>query len=641
VPSVTAVTPSATGPEEEADQPAAAPTTHPSRAGRRADLIAAAGYLLLAFWITAHLWRDPTYRVVRYNPGDQTFFQWMLAHGAQVLTHGQSPLFTTSMNYPDGVNLIANTSVLGLSIPLAPVTLLFGPGASYVLLVTASFALTAFGWYFVFSRHLVASRLAAALGGGLCGFAPMMVSHASGQPNLVAQFALPFLTLATLKLAAAPVKAGVALGLLIVYQTLVNEEVLFMTALALGLFVLVYALFELARAWRGEDRPARLAALRHTALRYLTGLGLAALISGVILAYPIYHQFAGPQSYHGLPFPVDVHSNDLLGLVTPPRQSLTGMFTNASRSLTRSPNEDNSEFGWPLVIVGGIAMVWLWRRSILARTASVVGIVFAVLSLGPRLRWRGYPSTFPAPYRLLDGLPPFDLLVPGRLTLVTTAVLGALLALGWQRAMEVQHRVRVTRLAAAALVAVALLPIFPTPVPTIGRHHIPAFLASGEWRRYVAPGQSIVFVPMPAYQVPDAMYWQAQTGLQFAMARGYFLGPRGADKVAQWNAPARQTSMDLYRVMMLPAPPTAKYEVDAPLDHFKKDGKAIPPGPVTPALRETARADLRYWHAAIMVLAPTQHNEARLRAWVTQLLGFAPQWRDGVWLWDVRQFAGA
>ncbi|MBO0867572.1 MAG: hypothetical protein J2P15_03320, partial [Micromonosporaceae bacterium] len=119
-----------------------------SSAGRRADIAAAALFLLLAVWVTGHLWRDPTHRVARVNPGDNTLFDWMLAHGARVVAQGQSPFFSQAMNAPTGVNLIANTSVPGLSIPLAPVTLLFGPGVSFVVLLTLALSLTAFGWYY-------------------------------------------------------------------------------------------------------------------------------------------------------------------------------------------------------------------------------------------------------------------------------------------------------------------------------------------------------------------------------------------------------------------------------------------------------------------------------------------------------------
>jgi hypothetical protein len=596
-------------------------------AARRADLTAAAVYLLLALWTTGHLWRDPSHRVARVNPGDNTLFEWMLAYGARVV-QGQNPFFTQAMNAPNGVNLIANTSVPGLSIPLAPVTLLFGPGVSFAVLLTLAMSLTAFGWYVVFSRHLVTSRLAAGAGAGVCGFAPAMVAHAGGQPNLVAQFALPFVALATLKLPVAPVKAGAALGLLLVYQALVNEEVLLIAALALGLFVVVYAACDKARA-------------RRDARRFLTGLGLAAFIAGALLAYPLYRQFFGVQAYRGLPFPPGQYSNDLLALVTPPRQSLAGAVSQASTRLTRSPNEDDAAFGVPLVALAGISALWLWRRSPLVRAAAVVGVVFAVLSLGPVLRWHGHPSTYPGPFALVGRVPPMDLAVPARLTMATVPVLGALLALGWQRAFRVRRHQRATRLLAAGAVAVALVPLLPTPVPVSGRRPMPAFLASGAWRQYVPAGRTIVPVPLPSYRTPDPLYWQAEARLAYPLPRGYFLGPRGADDPrAQFGAPARQMSSTLYRISMLPWRPVDPSELDTPLTQWRRDRLAGTIAPFTRSDRAGARADLRYWRAAIVILAPPQHNEQTLRKRTTELLGIDPQWTGGVWLWDVRRLTG-
>src|SRR5579859_7898189 len=95
--------------------------------GRRADLVAAGTALVLAVWVTARLWLHVHSRVIGPNPGDHTFFEWMLAYGAHVVAHGGNPFHTGLVNVPDGVNLAANTNVLGLSIPLTPVTLLFGP----------------------------------------------------------------------------------------------------------------------------------------------------------------------------------------------------------------------------------------------------------------------------------------------------------------------------------------------------------------------------------------------------------------------------------------------------------------------------------------------------------------------------------
>ena len=85
----------------------------------------------------------------------------MLAHGARVLTDGVYPFFSDRMNYPDGVNMMANTSVLAVSLPMTPITLLFGPHVAFNVFLTLALAVTGISWYLVLSRMFVSSRLAA------------------------------------------------------------------------------------------------------------------------------------------------------------------------------------------------------------------------------------------------------------------------------------------------------------------------------------------------------------------------------------------------------------------------------------------------------------------------------------------------
>ena len=153
--------------------------------------------------------------------------------------------------------MMANTSILALSLPFAPVTHLFGPGVSVVLLLTLGLAGTAAAWYWVLSRHLVASRPAAYLGALWCGFCPAMVSHANGHINFVAQFVVPFIVWQVLRLRepGRAVRGGVILGLLVVLQVFINEETLLFTALTLGVFVLGYAV--MAGGRRGNGRAVR------------------------------------------------------------------------------------------------------------------------------------------------------------------------------------------------------------------------------------------------------------------------------------------------------------------------------------------------------------------------------------------------
>ena len=62
-----------------------------------------------------------------------------------------------------------------------------------------------------------------------------MISHANGHINWTAQFLVPFIVLAALRLRTW--KDGIPLALLVLYQAFINEEVLLYTALALAVFM--------------------------------------------------------------------------------------------------------------------------------------------------------------------------------------------------------------------------------------------------------------------------------------------------------------------------------------------------------------------------------------------------------------------
>jgi hypothetical protein len=604
-----------------------------ARAGRLD--VAAYGLLLLgALWTTAHLWRDVSGRVLASNRGDHTLFEWMLARGALLVAHPENPFFSHEINAPAGANMMANTAALGLTIPLAPVTLIWGPVVSFAVMLTLSLWLTGAAWYYVFSRQLVRSRFAAFSGAVLCGFAPALVAHASGQPNLVAQFVIPFMALATFRLAGRPVLRGVLLGLLVTYQAFVNEEVLFLAGLAIGAFVVLYALFDRDRA-RREARP------------FLAGLGVAALTAGVLLAYPVYWQFLGPSSYHGLPFPPGSYPLDAAAYVTYARESIGGRV--AAPALGPSPNEDNASFGWPLIALGVVVTIYLWRRSALVRAGAVTALIFAALSLGPKVRVAGHHIGVPGPFTLLMHVPLVDLTVPGRYAFVVVVILGMLIALGVQQVIDATARpagywirTRWTPLWLIVLLG-ALIPVLPTPVPAVTRAPVPAFIADGRWRGYLSPGRTVVSVPLPAYRFPDPILWQATTRLAYPIPRGYFLGPSSAtDKASRFGAPPRPTATKLYAVFLLPYVPRPYAGGDTPLGTTvrSRDPKAARAAAlsVSDADRRAALADLRYWRAAIVILAPGR-NEELLSRTTSALLGFQPAWVDGVWLWDVRKLA--
>lgn len=140
-------------------------------ARHRADLLAGLLFTLLAGWLTHGLWPAPGQRVLALNPADQALYEWFLAIDSRALL-GDFGLLTDRLNAPDGVNLLANTTVIALGVLLAPVTVAFGAPVTFALLVAGNLAGTALAWYLLFTRALRAHPLAAGLGAALCGFGP-------------------------------------------------------------------------------------------------------------------------------------------------------------------------------------------------------------------------------------------------------------------------------------------------------------------------------------------------------------------------------------------------------------------------------------------------------------------------------------
>ena len=186
------------GPAAGRDEPPAVGRPVPLR---RSDLWAPLAYLLLAGWVLAGLVANVRTGYLSQGVQDQQAFEWYFGAAAHNLTSLSNPLFSDLQNFPAGVNLMANAAVLGLGIPLAPLTLLAGPQVTFLVVELLGLALTASAWFWLFRRHLAVHPLAAAIGAGFVGFAPGMVSHANGHPNFVAQFLVPVIVDRVLRLA--------------------------------------------------------------------------------------------------------------------------------------------------------------------------------------------------------------------------------------------------------------------------------------------------------------------------------------------------------------------------------------------------------------------------------------------------------
>jgi hypothetical protein len=566
--------------------------------GHRAgpDVAAALGFTALAMVVLGRQWRSPTVGYLTGSGQDQRMWEWFFAVAAHSVTRLENPLGTLLQNYPDGVNLMANTAMFGVSIPLAPITLLFGPTATWTLVLTAGLAGTAFAWYWLLSRFAVRSRAAAAVGGLFCGFAPGMISHANGHPNFVALALLPLILGCVIRLSrGAGVRTTIALGLLVAGQILLGEEPLLICAMSFAVFTVAYFAF----------RPRLARAAVRSAWRPLL---LAAAIALTITAIPLWWQFFGPQSYrvidHG------AMGNDLKAVLQFPEQSLGGR-TNPGQDVSIGATEENAYFGWPLLALVVAASVWLWR-SPLARAATLTTLAMGVLSLGSELTVGRNKTGITLPWAWFEHVPLLESVLETRFAMGAVPAIALLLAMATDRAV----RERATLVPWCICLVLALLPLAPMPLPAVDRKPAPEFFADGTWRGYVDDG-SVVTVPLPRPEDARALSWQAQADFGFPLAGGYFVGPAGAAKKAKYGPDDRPTALLLAQVDKTGAAPT-----------------------ITDELRAQAVADLRFWRADVLVLPPGKNRQV-LRETVSELLRDSGHAADDVWVWDVRALVAA
>ena len=104
-------------------------------------------YLVVAIALWWHAWSGHPTTATTCGCGDSALFLWFLEWPAYALAHGHNPFFSTALFHPGGINLLANTSVLAIGIPLAPVTWLFGPVATLNVASTLGPALSALAMF--------------------------------------------------------------------------------------------------------------------------------------------------------------------------------------------------------------------------------------------------------------------------------------------------------------------------------------------------------------------------------------------------------------------------------------------------------------------------------------------------------------
>jgi len=563
----------------------------------RLGLLALVGF---SFVVTGGLLRGLGGRMVEGNLPDAMHYTWWLGWTAHALGNLDNPLVTSTMNWPQGVSAMNNTTLLLPGVVLSPVTALFGSLVTLNLLSVLAIPACLVAAYW--SARWIGLRPAASLAAAAAfGFAPAIANSLVGHVTMAFAPGLPVLIVLSVdawrgREGWTPRRTGIALGLVAAAQVFTGEEVLFQAALGAAIVLVVAALSRPRDVRAGAERLART-------------LGFALAVFLPLTAYPLYLQFFGKLAHHGNPFLKDYYAADLTGFTTPTERLWLHSDDSAAKA-AKFPGgieEHLAYLGWPLLITCVAITLWRWRDDVRVRCGAVGLLAAAVLSLGGRLWVGGVWTQTAGPYAVLQKLPVVEASLASRLGMLA-ALFSALLlglaidaVLGWRGEW---------RRAAALLIAVACVaPLLPRPLTTTPAPEVPAYFADGD--RYITGDPVLVVLPFPWAGQPVAMRWQSESGYRFRMPGGYFLGP-GPDGHAYVGGEG-----DL---------PTAQL-----LTQIATEGG---PHEVTAADREQAREDLRTWGADAVVLGPDNSSEL-LRTTVTALLGSEPERVGGVDVWRV------
>jgi hypothetical protein len=396
-----------------------------------------------------------------YNLIDPAENAWIFSWTAHALAHSPLQVFDANIFHPEELTLAYAESMLGLSVPLAPLYWITG---NAVLLVNvaaiALYAVTGYGVYLLV-REVGTSRGPALVAGLAFAVTPYRVFNIV-HLHVVAVHLIPFALVMVLRMA----RDGPSRRRMITLTILVAAQL--WSSLTGGILLMIvlgtWAAWELAR----HRRQAAPAVVRTA----------AAAVAGLILSLPVLIPYALVRREH----PEFRHPpEEVIALSARPTSYLvpatsTPMFRGPWRSL--GTRFQDPQFAWEKLLfpglwlsvaglTGGIVagVVALRRRPRPAWCApaglfGAIGVVGFVLSLGPR--YGAVPDGIALPYAALTRVVPGNLLrVPARLGVLVLLALAVLGGLVLSRAPR-----RLRRGAVVLSVAIVVLETVPAKMPT-------------------------------------------------------------------------------------------------------------------------------------------------------------------------------
>jgi hypothetical protein len=428
--------------------------------------------VVLAAYVAAGIaatWPRAAYLTGRLPPGpDQAEYVWNMWWIAHQVVHLGNPWFTGTLAAPVGVQLGFDTLTPLLGLLMTPVTLLFGPSASYSLLVIVTPGLACYAMWRA-ARLWLQSQAGAIAAGAFFGLSGMFAFQDWYHLHTAAGCVFLPLALETAVLLRRDpsIRRGVILGLVLGASMLVDQE-LSVLAVILAVAVLIPWLVR---------RPGALA-YRAAAAGAVTGVVVASpQLIAMVQALALGHK--NPATGQYVKFAAELPS-----LFAPsPRLAHYGLTSLARIYQQHTTNEALATFGVVLTALAAFGLVVSWHRRG-ARALGVLWLGCAALALGPTMylgnrqfiplpqTWHGQQVSLLMPDTWLIRLPGLSSFrEPDRLALL--GLVGAAILAG----AAVDWLVRRSRL---ALIPVALLAALeagwpgppgsmPTALPAVDR----------------------------------------------------------------------------------------------------------------------------------------------------------------------------
>ena len=463
-------------------------------------------------------------RFIGEGSADSKLYVWDLEWWPHAILSGLNPFHAGVVWVPSGANMAWVTGLPGPALLMFPVTRLFGGVVASNVLAILAPPLAAWA-AFLLCYEVTARRWPSLVGGYLFGFSTYEIAQMHGHVNLFLMFPVPLAAYLFVRYAKGRLSrrrfTWLFAGVLVAEFSISTE--IFATMTFFGAIALAGALvFD----------PQ----LRARTRELLVPVGWAYVLAAIPLAP--YLWYATSNVPPALSNSVVGTSVDLLSFVVPRNGTLVGglRFDGLTDAFRANVSEDGAYLTPVLMIVLVIAAVRGWRDRATRLLFAFTGLA-ALFALGGVLVVRGH-RTIHLPWWIFERIPVLRDALPERFTMFMWLGIAVIVA-RWLAGLTPTVAWR----SAAPWVAVGVAAILLLPnesLPNLHQPvHSPPFFATGQFRGYLAPGETILILHANKDD-GDEMLWQAESGFSFRMPQGH----TGPEPAAFVNDPIWQNLRD-------------------------------------------------------------------------------------------------